>query len=379
MKMIHLCTYYIGNKLFKKLFLQLSEDVQQTVYIPIKNESLLNNNLIEAKGLEFHYDVILKKHDRYLYKGKIKKQKNRMEELISSIQSFDIIHAHTLFSDGGTAYLLKKKYGLDYIVSVRNTDIHFFYKYAVHQRPFIHKVLQNAAAVVFISHAYKKKTLDLLPVKVAESIKNKIHVIPNGIDDKWFTIQLMNKKLSDKLHLLYTGTLNKNKNLMTVLKLVKKLQEEGKDVYLNVAGDGPLKDELIAHTNQEGLKNRVQFYGNVSKEELINLADQSHIFILPSYKETFGISYIEAISRGVPVIYTRNEGIDGYFPEGSVGYSTDPDDVNEMSEKLNLIIDSYEQISRNCISEAKRFNWEDIAKTYVDLYKTISNENNSGN
>ena len=91
-----------------------------------------------------------------------------------------------LFSDGGTAYLLNKKYGLNYVVSVRSADIYAFYKYAVFHRPFIHKVLKNATAVVFISHAYKKQTLDLLPKKVVKAIEQKTKVIPNGIDDKWF-------------------------------------------------------------------------------------------------------------------------------------------------------------------------------------------------
>jgi glycosyltransferase involved in cell wall biosynthesis len=57
------------------------------------------------------------------------------------------------------------------------------------------------------------------------------------------------------------------------------------------------------------------------KEKLLNNYRNSDIFIMPSYNETFGLVYIEAMSQGLPIIYTQNEGVDGYFKEGSVGYS----------------------------------------------------------
>ncbi|VEF49591.1 glycogen synthase [Bacillus freudenreichii] len=376
MNILHLCSYYIGNELYKNLFLKLNEIKHlQTVYIPIKNKDLINRNHINADGLELHYDLILKKYDRYLYKGKIKKQKKSLEGIIKSLEPFDVIHAHTLFSDGGTAYLLKKKYGVNYIVSVRNTDINYFYKYAIHLRPFIYKVLKNASGIVFISHAYKRKAFDLLPSKLAKAIESRVHIVPNGIDENWFTKESptsKNRFLTKKINLLFIGSLDKNKNLAAVLKLLKEVRTEGINATLNVAGNGPLYDKYLKYADQLKINDKVKFHGYVPKEELINLMDQSTIFILPSYKETFGISYIEAMSRGVPIIYTKNEGIDGYFLDGAVGYSVNPDDVEEMKNKLNLILKNYKLISRNCLIEAKQFNWNAVTDQYVNLYKATS-------
>ena len=157
-----------------------------------------------------------------------------------------------------------------------------------------------------------------------------------------------------------------------MLKLAHSLKyDDGKEVVLNVAGDGPLKEQLMAECNQLKLQEIVHFHGNVSIEKLRALADDSDIFILPSYKETFGISYIEAMSRGLPIIYTRGEGIDGFFPEGVVGYSTNPDDVDEMTDKIELILKNYPKMSNNCIEESKRFNWHDIATEYSHLYEYV--------
>ncbi|MBP1915423.1 glycosyltransferase involved in cell wall biosynthesis [Lederbergia galactosidilyticus] len=373
MKILHLCSYYTGNKLYSKLFSELTSYIdKQTIYIPIRSQELLNKNKVELQKLEYHYDLILNKYDRFLYRGKIKKQQRRIEKNIPSFKSFDTIHAHTLFSDGGTAYLLNQKYGINYVVSIRNTDIHVFYKYGIHLRPFIFKVLENASSIVFISHAYQKKTFDLLPTKIVELIKDKTQVIPNGIDKNWFnSLPDVKNEPSKKLRLLFTGSLDKNKNLSSVLKLGKLLMSENVDFILNVAGDGPLCEQYRLKTKQMGLDNRVKFHGNISKDELICIADNSDVFILPSYKETFGISYIEAMSRGLPIIYTRNEGIDGYFPEGRVGYSIDPDDIIEMKDRLNLIVEDFTALSKNSIIEARKFNWQDIALKYFELHTHI--------
>lgn len=349
------------------------QDIHQTVYIPIKNKELFGRNIISGTDIDYHYDLILKKYDRLLYLNKIKKQKRNIESKVASIESFNLIHAHTLFSDGGTAYLLKKTFGIHYVVNVRNTDINMFYKYGLHLRRFIHEVLINASAIVFISHAYKQKTFNFLPLNVKEIIENKSYVIPNGIDDSWFVGRKPNSKdkVDMELTILFVGSLDQNKNLLTVLRLLKKISNDGKYAFLNVVGDGPLKEKYKNYIKHNKIENRVKFYGHVSKEELRSIADQSTLFILPSYKETFGISYIEAMSRGLPIIYTKNEGVDGYFKEGSVGYSTKPNDVQEILNKINLIKENYEEISQECISKSKQFNWRDITKTYVDLYKDI--------
>ena len=373
MKVLQLNSYYIGNKLHRKLFSTMGEkSVHQTIYIPIKKKELLNRNYVESSQLDFHYDLILKKYDRFLYKGKIKKQMKRIEMKVPNLSSFDIIHAHTLFSDGGTAYLLKKKYGLDYIVSVRSADIYAFYKYAIHHRPFIHKVLTNASKVVFISHAYKKQSFDVLPKKVVEAIEEKSLIVPNGIENKWFKNipAKRNYDAKDSLRILFTGSLDQNKNLETVLLLVNELRNDGVKVELNVAGDGPLREEVTTKRNQLKLQDVVNFHGNVSIERLRELTDQSDIFILPSYKETFGISYVEAMSRGLPIIYTRGEGIDGFFPEGAVGYATDPYDEDEMKENIKRIQADYDEISKRCVKESKRFNWNDIANEWIQLYQS---------
>src|SRR5690554_2366430 len=109
--LMHLCTYYIGNKLYKNLFVTLADlGVTQKIYIPVRKSEQCGKNFFEHCNTTFMYDYILRSHDRYLYFNKINKQMRALEALPNDLRNVQIIHAHTLFSDGGTAYLLKKKF-----------------------------------------------------------------------------------------------------------------------------------------------------------------------------------------------------------------------------------------------------------------------------
>ena len=79
--------------------------------------------------------------------------------------------------------------------------------------------------------------------------------------------------------------------------------------------------------------------------------------------------YAEAMSQGVPVIYTRGQGFDGQFPEGTVGYAVSDRDPEEQALAISSILKNYEAISRNCLRFACKFDWNRIAEQYTSIYK----------
>ena len=92
---------------------------------------------------------------------------------------------------------------------------------------------------------------------------------------------------------------------------------------------------------------------------------------MPSKHETFGLVYAEAISQGLPIIYTREQGFDGQFKEGEVAYSVQYDSAEEIAEKIELIIKDYETVSKTCIERVNRFDWNKIADKYLKIYYDI--------
>ena len=92
---------------------------------------------------------------------------------------------------------------------------------------------------------------------------------------------------------------------------------------------------------------------------------------MPSYYETFGLVYPEAMSQGLPVIYSKNQGFDGQFEEGYIGYRVDPHDPLDIAEKINKIVENYSELSQNAIQAYKKFSWDILAEEYIAIYKSI--------
>lgn len=374
-RIVHICSYYIGNKLYENLIKELClAGVKQEVFVPIKNKLDSGKNQLppDFESVNYHYKNILKKHDRILFHNKINKQLREIEKSVKGIEDVNFIHAHTVFSDGGTAYKLYKKYKIKYLVTVRNTDINIFYKYGLHLRAFMYQVLLNAQVVVFISEAYKQKMLELLPQHIVSKISSKCYVIPNGIEDYWHENAISKSEIEEirTIRLLFIGKIDKNKNLTSVIHACSKLHKEGYQFFLNVIGNGPLEEECIQLSRTLEIDKSVKFHGYLKDRELISkIMDKSDILVMPSYRETFGLVYIEAMSRGLPVIYTKGQGIDGFFAEGAVGFSVDPNYQHMIVDSIKKITKSYREISINCYKNSKKFKWSTISQKYVTIYK----------
>lgn len=302
--------------------------------------------------------------DRLFFHHKQKKIEKTIEKSIS-IRDYDLIHSHTLFNGGWATYQLHEKYGIPYVVSVRNTDLNVFLKVPVFKR-IARIILDNAAAVLFLSEAYKKKLLSICYKSTEQqSVIKKCDVIPNGLEPYWLdNIASTKEGIHNPLELLCVGKIDNNKNMATTLKVVDKLNATGLSTHLTVIGQ--VLDETVKKLLDHGKNVSVISY--LTKEELIDYYRAADIFVMPSYKETFGRVYAEAMTQGVPVIYTRGQGFDGTFEDGSVGYSVKADDVEEIVSSINKIIENYKEISANCIDKCTIFNWQDISERLERLY-----------
>ncbi len=113
----------------------------------------------------------------------------------------------------------------------------------------------------------------------------------------------------------------------------------------------------------------IHYYGKCPKEKVLTHLRDSDIFVMPSIHETFGLVYAEALTQGLPVIYTKGEGFDGFFAQGKVGYAVESNDYNSIAKYVIEIYENYETYSKNCIKEAIKFGWNNIAELYINLYK----------
>lgn len=379
MKILHICSDFSKQSIYDQMVTNLStQGINQEVYVPVRtDEEIGKNQNRDLNNVNYKYSFILKKLDRINYFGKINKIEKDLTSSID-VENCDVIHAHFLFSDGGVAFNLHKEYGIPYIVAIRNTDINIFFKYFLHLRSFALDILKNASQIIFLTPKYYEYTFENYISKNlhADFIK-KTSIVPNGVNPFW--LENINKRdaflKKDKITFLYVGDFSKNKNIQISIKALSKIYAKGKNIeFVLVGGGGDYNTEIrklvVQHSNWIKLVERTN-----SLEELKGIYESADIFLMPSKYETFGLVYIEAMSQGLPIVYSTGQGVDGFFENGEVGFSVRSGDADDLIQKLYLIIDNYDTISANCNLKSRNFSWEDISKKYIGIYNQFSKNN----
>lgn len=370
MKVLHVNLNYDVSSLYKHFTNSLiKQDCEVSVYFPSVKKKKAN-----VLPSYVNNEAILRDYDRLFFYRRNKKVFRHLEKQYN-INKFQIVHAHSLFSNGSIAYDIKKKYGTPYIVAVRNTDINVFFRRFKHMRRKGLEILLEAEKIIFLSVPYKKAVLEkYIPEKFQTVIEKKIEVIPNGIDEYWLNniYKKRNNNYEKKVKILSVGIINKGKNALATAEACQLLREKhGLEVELMLVGK--VKDKR--YFNKIKKYSFVKHYNHQSKIELLNTYREFDIFVMPSIRETFGLVYAEAMSQGLPVIYTKGQGFDKQFSDGVVGYSVNDSDAQDIASKILNVLGRYDDLSANCTKLVSNFSWDKISLEYMQIYNDI-NQNN---
>lgn len=376
MHILHLINAYGGTAVHVNLIEKLDDlGIKQTIvaFLNPRNHDRIGKHQISFKvsGSRIVYSTAVKSYHKYLYKAKIFRCVKELKEVVN-LDDINMVHASTLCSDGAIAYYIKKKYRIPYISAVRGTDISNNYKHQFWLKYFFNKVANNAAKLIFIS----PNLLRLYKLVNPKVDNTKCLNIPNGIDECFFDTTINDKKLNDQIKLVYVGAFTKNKGIIDSILAIESLRVEGFNISFEGIGKGlPFRVEEKRYLDDlnklcEG-KSWVKLYDFISKEELKEKLRENDIFIMPAVNETFGLVYVEAMSQGLPIIYTKGHGFDGYFPDGYVGYPVIAHDITDIASKIKLSIINFQKLRNTIIGEDLRanFTWVKIASKYEKIYK----------
>ena len=361
MKVLHINSYFERN-FYELLFTALrNSGVDFDVVVPCAYQDK------RYDYLKNKYQVLecYKKIDRVFLKSKIDKIVNAILKN-NDLSNYDLIHAHSLVSNGCPSYEIYKKIGTPYITAVRGSDVYFLNKFFFYHKKYFEKVILNAQKIIFISPSLRNALLRWFKSKkIKEKINKDGIVIPNGINPLFFESAPKENKFIDidikDLKILSVGNIIKEKNHIYIASSVK-------------ANKIKCRLDIAGNKINENIVKKLQLYPFVNllgKKDISSLPDiykEHDVFALISLNETFGLVYIEAMSQGLPLLYTKGCGIDGFFKEGEVGYAVDPHCKKDFADKLNLLLNNYDEISSRCITKAKEFNWVYIANEYKNIY-----------
>ena len=283
------------------------------------------------------------------------------------IDDFDVVHIHAIdfFIDSAA---LSRSLGFHHKPIVVTTHGGIFHTSAwrgvkdAYWRLVLKRTLGAATAVVAVSDNDAALFSSIVPPA-------KLVTIPNGIDQAFGAARAPRVRG----RLVYVGRVSRGKAIDKIIRLVGALATEFEELELVVAGpDENGATQALQHESEtRGLGSRVRILGELPLDELARLVASSHLFTSAAQHEGFGITTVEALSAGVPVLVTRT-GIheqvvrpdeNGWFWSGY----PDADAAATLRKALLLPDARLDEMQRAARESAVPFDW----KTTTDRYEHV--------
>ena len=368
MSVLHICCNLAGSTVFPQLFEALAaQGVSQRVFVPEKRPGDMGKNI--PSGVPTHYALTVRRSDALLFFRKAQRSVPEIERTIG-LGGVTLVHAHTLFTDGSIARALCRRHGIPYIVTLRYSDIEAIWRCEPHLRPLGRAILHDAARIICLSEGARARVRGMcVAADERDAFDRKSAVIPNGIDPAWLD-GAPRTGLGETVRVGFAGLMNDRKRPLDALDAVHRADglAQGRRFVLRACGSGALEERLSrALRDGDCCVGRVQ--GMQAMKAFYAGCD---VLLVPSTAETFGMVYLEAMSQGVPVLYTRGQGFDGQFPEGEIGYPVRAGDIAGQAQRLMDICDGYAGRSARCVAHAKDYAWPIVARKWTALYDTLT-------
>ena len=334
-----------------------------TYNLPVRLETLNDSKI------HFH-EVNVPDYPLFKYQPYELALSSRLVDVIKS-NKIDLLHVHYAIPHAYAAYMAKKMLfdiGIEIpiVTTLHGTDItlvgsHPFY------RPAVTFSINHSDRVTAVSKSLKEDTLNLF------DIKKKIDVIPNFIDteaiatkDKPCKRTLLAKK-EEKI-LTHISNFRPLKRIVDVIDIFKGINSKI-DSKLMMIGEGPEKRKAIRYVSDNKLKDKVLFLGN--SNEIDKILCYSDIFLLPSEKESFGLSALEAMAHGVPIISSNAGGIPEVNLNGKTGFISNIGDTDSMINNAMSLLSNpqkHKLFKKQAQLQAKKFDLESVVDSYERIY-----------
>ena len=371
---LHINMNYIAGSLYSAMLAHMPQPEEHVVYAPAARKARTYTLMKQELGHpEVHVMPGLSSWERMFYRHRHHKMYQALQKSVS-LDKITLSQAYTLFTDGALAQRLFREKGVPYIVSLQDRELRRLLNEWNKHEELALEILEDASAITFLSEGMRQEVVErLIPVQQRDHFRRKSHVIPHGIDDFWLdnpppeSLKTEQQEICPKtVRLLFVGTLNRNKNVMQIQEARRLLQERGISTRLDMVGrvvNRRLYDALLNVPN-------TVYHTPESKEELIHCYRKADIFVMPSFYEAFGLVYAEALSQGLPIIYSRGQGFDEQFPNGEVGYAVYPQDPTSIADAIEAILKD-KAIRKRALAGASRFDWKQVDAQYEAIYRQL--------
>ncbi|MGH7909319.1 MAG: glycosyltransferase [Thermodesulfobacteriota bacterium] len=282
---------------------------------------------------------------------------------------FQVIHSDFIFPSGFIGLEIKKRYGVPLFVHERSprrlneARAHFLRKKIYFQ------VVKEADIVITKNHEMSNLIKHIVPreITIIRSAAN-LEAAETHIGQK-------PEKYRGKKIILSVGQIIERKGHEYLVRAIDYIKDEFPNIKCIIIGDGVSLRNLERLINKLSLNNIVELYGKRPHDEVLKTMSWCDVFVLPSWNESFGTVYAEAMTFAKPVIACSGEGISEVVRDGVQGLLVRKQDVGSLADSLKKILSDENLASRlgreGRILAEKELNYDFIAAQIIDLYKQI--------
>ena len=283
--------------------------------------------------------------------------------------SFDIIHAHDWLSF--PAGIRAKQYsGRPLVVHVHATEFDRTGGVGDEQIYNIEKKGMEAAdAIIAVSGRTKQMAVDYYGID-----PKKIFVVHNGIIDPTppcLMPALQELKNSGKKIILFVGRITLQKGPDYFVRMAKAVLDHDDRAYFVVAGSGDMQPQMMKEAAALGISNRFLFAGFARGEELDRLYRAADVYVLPSVSEPFGITVLEAMAAGAPIIISKQSGVSEIVKNALL---VDFWDVEAMAGQVLAVLREPSlqgTMQQEARQEVCGITWREAAEKVLAVYRSL--------
>jgi glycosyltransferase involved in cell wall biosynthesis len=288
-------------------------------------------------------------------------------------EEFDLMHLHHPDPVGNISgwFWAKRKnkpYVVTYHADISRKDLLRKIAAPIYENLFLKRILREAEFVTTTTPIYPKISCVLSKMKL-ETV-----TVPCGYDSSRFipkNPQTLKKKLGleKKKVILYLGRLNYYKGLPYLIEAYRQIRQKMPDTALVIAGSGPEEKKLKELSRGLG----IIFTGRVPDKEMAEYYSLAEVYVLPSVYEAegFGISLLEAMACGVPVVTTNLSGMPYVVNFGKAGLLCEPRDSKELAQKILILMENKGEratVLKNAKGWVSNFTWDRVSKELEKVY-----------
>ena len=294
----------------------------------------------------------------------------------------DIVHVQTEFSSRILANKVISKLNVPYVMTCHGMYEDYI-KYFCPSKKVGKKIIKKLS-----NKYYNSSNTLVVPSKKLKDkeeeykIKCPIEIIPTGIELSKYQKKLSlneKKKILKELNLKDTNKyivtvcrLGVEKNIDEILDYLPELIEKDNEIKFIIVGDGPYKKKLMKKVKKNNLDNNVIFTGMIKPEDVYKYYQLGNIFVCASTSETQGLTYVEALACGLPMVCKKDECLEGVIENGVNGFIFN--NKKEFCDGIIKILSNKElekEMGKISFEKSNNFSKKEFGLTMERLYKKI--------